>query len=152
MPRLYTRPVALRWHEHTFAELSTAQLYALMVLRGRVFIVEQNCVYNDADGADPHCRHIWATEGDAIVAYCRVVPPGVKYPEASIGRVLTAPEARGTGAGRELMRRAIAACGEQRIRIGAQAYLTTFYGELGFVVDGEIYDEDGIPHVQMVRA
>jgi ElaA protein len=144
--------VALRWHEHTFAELSAAQLYELMVVRARVFVVEQNCVYNDADGADPQCRHIWATQDDAIVAYCRVVPPGVKYAEASIGRVLTAPEARGTGAGRELMRRAIAACGSQRIRIGAQAYLTKFYGELGFVVDGEIYDEDGIPHVQMVRA
>lgn len=141
----------LRWHEREFAELTVEELYALTVLRERVFVVEQKCVYLDADGVDPACRHLWATRGESIVAYCRIVPAKRVYDEIAIGRVITAPEERGTGLGRELMRRAIAICGEQRIRIGAQAHLQRFYGELGFVADGEIYDEDGIPHIQMVR-
>jgi ElaA protein len=144
--------VELHWHEREFAELSVDELYALVMLRERVFVVEQNCVYLDADGLDPACRHLWARRGARIVAYCRIVPPNRVYDEIAIGRVITAPEERGTGLGRELMRRAIAICGAQRIRIGAQAHLQRFYGELGFVADGEVYDEDGIPHVQMVRA
>ncbi len=143
--------VNLTWHERTFAELTVAELYAIMVLRQRVFVVEQTCVYQDADGVDPQARHLWAEQGGAIAAYLRIVPAGVKYAEVSIGRVITAPEARGSGLGRELMKRGIAAAGAVPIRIGAQAHLEKFYGELGFVRAGDVYDEDGIPHVEMFR-
>lgn len=143
----------LTWHVRTFAELTTAQLYAIMALRQRVFVVEQNCPYLDADGADQASTHLWAERSDgAIVAYVRIVPAGVKFAEISIGRVITAPEARGTGLGRELMKRGIAAAGGGPIRIGAQAHLEKFYGELGFARASDVYDEDGIPHIEMVRA
>ena len=145
--------MARSWHDRAFAELTVRELYSITVLRERVFVVEQNCVYLDADGADPQCRHLWAEdETRAILAYCRLVPAGVKFPEASIGRVITAPEARAQGLGKELMERAIAALGAIPIRIGAQAHLETFYGELGFVRASAPYDEDGIPHIEMLRA
>jgi len=145
--------VARSWHDRAFAELTVRELYSITALRERVFVVEQNCVYLDADGADPQCRHLWAEdETRAIHAYCRLVPAGVKFPEASIGRVITASEARGQGLGKELMERAIAALGAIPIRIGAQAHLEKFYGELGFVRASAPYDEDGIPHIEMLRA
>lgn len=145
--------MARSWHDRAFAELTVRELYSITVLRERVFVVEQNCVYLDADGADPQCRHLWAEdETRAICAYCRLVPAGVKFPEASIGRVITAPEARAQGLGKELMERAIAALGAIPIRIGAQAHLEKFYGELGFVRASASYDEDGIPHIEMLRA
>src|SRR3954469_7702247 len=92
---------AVEWYERAFAELTTSELYAIVAVRERVFVVEQRCFYQDADGLDPQCRHLWATDGDAIVAYLRIVPAGVKYEEVAIGRVLVAPELRGTGLGRE---------------------------------------------------
>lgn len=141
----------LRWHERTFTELTTAQLYAIVQLRESVFVVEQNCVYQDADGLDPVSRHLWAERDGAIAAYLRIVPAGVKFPEVSIGRVITAPAARGSGLGRELMKRGIAACGGAAIHIGAQAHLEKFYGELGFQRASDVYDEDGIPHIEMIR-
>lgn len=141
------------WHAKQFDELSARELYAILALRARVFVVEQNCAYLDPDGADLVSRHVWtADEAGAVLAYLRVVPAGTKFPEVSIGRVITAPEARGTGLGKELMRRGIAAAGAGPIRIGAQAHLEKFYGELGFVRASEPYDEDGIPHIEMVRA
>src|SRR3954463_15107092 len=93
------------WFVRQFTELTVTQLYAITQLRERVFVVEQNCVYLDADGADPKCRHLWAEQGGAIVAYLRIVPAGLKFDETSIGRVIVAPEGRGTGLGKELMRR-----------------------------------------------
>jgi ElaA protein len=145
--------VALRWHDRAFDELTVAELYAITALREGVFVVEQNCPYLDADGVDPASRHLWAAADDgALHAYCRIVPAGVKFAEVSIGRVITAPAARGTGLGKELMRRAIEACGPVAIRLGAQAHLERFYGELGFVRASEPYDEDGIPHIEMLRA
>jgi ElaA protein len=142
--------VELTWYERTFDALDVRQLYRILALRQRVFVVEQTCAYLDADGVDPMSRHLWAERAGDIVAYVRIVPAGVKFDEVSIGRVITAPEARGTGLGRELMRRAIAAAGSP-IRIGAQAHLEKFYGELGFVRASDVYDEDGIPHIEMVR-
>src|SRR5688572_30821366 len=120
-----------------------------MALRQRVFVVEQNCAYLDADGVDHVSRHLWAERGESIVAYLRIVPAGVKFDEVSIGRVITAPEQRGGGLGRQLMKRGISACGAVPIRIGAQAHLETFYGELGFARASDVYDEDGIPHIEM---
>jgi ElaA protein len=147
--------MALQWHDRAFGDLTVAELYAIVRLRQRVFVVEQTCVYLDADGIDPVCRHLWAEDG-AIAAYLRIVPPGASYPEVSIGRVITAPEARGTGLGRELMQRGLAAVrahhGDVAIRIGAQAHLEKFYADFGFTRISDVYDEDGIPHVYMLRA
>ena len=145
--------MARSWYDREFAALTVLELYAITVLRQRVFVLEQNCVYVDADGVDPQCRHLWAEDETtrAIHAYCRLVPAGVKFAEVSIGRVITAPEARGTGLGKELMQRAIATIGAVPVRIGAQAHLEKFYGELGFVKASEPYVEDGIPHIEMLR-
>jgi ElaA protein len=143
--------VSLTWREHAFDELSARELYAILALRQRVFVVEQTCAYLDADGADAASRHLWAEDAGALRAYCRIVPAGVKFAEVSIGRVITAPEARGTGLGKELMRRALAACGAVPVRIGAQAHLERFYAELGFHRTSEPYLDDGIPHVDMLR-
>jgi ElaA protein len=148
----YGCAVTLHWQERAFSELTIEELYAIIALREAVFVVEQRCPYLDADGLDPGSRHLWASSGDAIHAYCRIVPAGAKFAEISIGRVITAPIARGTGLGKELMRRAIEACGPEPIRIGAQAHLERFYGELGFVRASEPFDEDGILHVEMLRA
>ena len=142
-----------RWHSVHFNDLTVQQLYSLLALRQRVFVVEQNCAYLDADGVDPASRHLWAEDGTsgAIQAYARIVPAGIKFAEVSIGRVITAPESRGTGLGRELMQRAISASPPGPIRIGAQAHLEKFYGELGFTRSSDVYDEDGIPHIEMLR-
>ncbi len=139
------------WHERAFAELTLAELYAIVQLRERVFVLEQKCVYLDADGLDPQSRHLWATAGDAIVAYLRVIPAGGKYAEVAISRVITAPQARRHGLGRELMRRGLAIAGNVPIRIGAQLYLERFYESFGFARVSEPYDEDGIPHLEMFR-
>lgn len=146
------------WIERPWSALSVDELYAVLALRQRVFIVEQNCPYLDADGADDACRHLWAIADDAHrdpLAYLRIVPPGLKFDEPSLGRVITAPEARGTGLGRALivegLARLEAAHGRLAVRIGAQKYLERFYGELGFVRASDDYLEDGIPHLEMVR-
>ena len=140
----------LRWHDRAFGELSITELYAIIALRERVFVVEQACAYLDADGYDPVARHLWAEAG-AIQAYLRIMPAGTKFAELSIGRVVTAPEARGTGLGRAVMRRALDAVGPVPVRIGAQAHLERFYGELGFRRASADFVEDGIPHLEMLR-
>jgi ElaA protein len=138
------------WHERSFAQLTTRELYAIIELRERVFVVEQRCVYLDADGLDPIATHVWAEKSGALVAYLRILPAGAKFPEASIGRVIVAASERGTGLGRELMQRGIAIA-DGPIQIGAQAHLQRFYSELGFAAISDVYDEDGIPHVAMIR-
>lgn len=146
--------MTLRWHDRTFGELSAVDLYAIIELRERVFVVEQACAYLDADGLDRVSRHLWAEDGagDDIVAYLRIIPAGAKYGEVSLGRIVTAPEVRGTGLGRTLVRRGLAAVGPVAVRIAAQAYLERFYTELGFRRVSEPYSEDGIPHIEMLRA
>lgn len=145
----------MEWHDRAFGELAVAELYEIVVQRQRVFVVEQRCFYLDADGLDATARHVFATRDGALIAYLRVIPAGGRYPEVSIGRVLTTPEARGEGLGRPLMEHGLAGVrahhGDVPVRIGAQAHLTAFYGSLGFVQDGEPFDEDGIPHVYMLR-
>ncbi len=141
----------VRWHVREFAQLTAAELYAITSLRERVFVVEQNCIYLDADGFDPIARHMWAEDGAKLRAYLRILPAGTKFADVSIGRVVTDPEVRGTGLGKELMRRGLAAAGPVPVRIGAQAHLERFYGELGFVRSSDVYDEDGIPHIEMLR-
>jgi ElaA protein len=139
-----------------FSSMSGREVHDVLQLRARVFVVEQKCPYLDPDGVDPQCWHgLVRDEAGALVATARIVPPGVKYVEPAIGRVVSAPEARRTGAGRALMISAIAQTKRlfpgQPIRIGAQRYLEKFYGSLGFVQTGEPYDEDGIPHIEMLR-
>lgn len=143
--------MTLTWHDARFDELSAGTLYDLLALRSRVFVVEQRCAYDDLDGLDRVARHLWASDGAEIAAYLRIIPAGVKYAEVSIGRVVVAPAHRGTGLGQELMRRGIAAAGGAAIRLGAQAHLERFYADLGFQRASDVYDEDGIPHVEMVR-
>lgn len=149
----------IEWQWSAFADLSVADLYQVLQARQDVFILEQTCLFPDIDGHDLDAHHLlgWhmADGKRALAAYLRCKPPGVKYPELSLGRVLTAPAARGTGIGRELLAQGIAHAERQhpgyRIRIGAQQHLERFYGEFGFVTFSEPYDEDGIIHVDMLR-
>jgi ElaA protein len=141
------------WVEKSFTELLATELYRILALRQQVFIVEQQCLYRDVDDLDPHAHHLWRERDGEVMAYLRILPPGVAYPEASVGRVVTAPAARGSGLGRELVRegmaRAWARYGQVALVISAQAYLERFYGELGFRRDSENYLEDGILHFKM---
>lgn len=135
-----------------------AELYEILALRQRVFVVEQNCIYSDLDGLDDRCRHLWirdATAGaGAIAAYLRILPAGLAFAEPSLGRVIVSTTTRGTGLGRELMRQGLARLfghhGRQPVRIGAQAYLLRFYESLGFRRAGADYLEDGISHLEML--
>jgi ElaA protein len=138
-----------------FENLSNHELYSILALRERVFIVEQDCPYIDCDGKDFESLHMGLYEGDALQAYLRLVPPGLSYSTWSIGRVVVAPEFRGLGLGKKIMQDAIVYLERefdaQQITISAQTYLLRFYGELGFYQVGEGYLEDDIPHVKMVR-
>lgn len=142
----------LRWHDRAFAELTIFELHAILELRVRVFVVEQACAYQEVDELDLLARHLWAEADGRILAYLRLVPAGAKYDEQSLGRIMTAPEARGRGLGRVLIQRGLALAGGAPLRIGAQAHLERYYGELGFVRASDVYDEDGIPHLEMTRA
>lgn len=136
-----------------FDALQPRELHDALALRAAVFVVEQACLYQDVDGLDPLARHVLAHDGLELVAYARVLPPGTRFDVTSIGRVVVAPRARGSGLGRRLMEealRGIEASGPVPIALSAQAHLERFYASLGFV-PGERYDEDGIPHVAMRR-
>lgn len=145
----------IAWRVARFEELDAREVHDILQARSAVFVVEQNCVFQDVDGADPASWHLLGREDGALLAYCRLVPPGIKFAEASIGRVLTTEAGRRQGLGRVLMaeavRRAQALWPGQPLRIGAQVYLERFYGEFGFVRASDEYDEDGIPHIEMVR-
>ncbi|MBN8681282.1 MAG: GNAT family N-acetyltransferase [Chitinophagales bacterium] len=140
-----------------FAQLRNTELYEIMALRQEVFVVEQNCPYLDADGKDLQSWHLMGRDAAGkLVVYTRLLPKGLAYPEyPSIGRVVSSPAARGTGAGKILMERSVEMClhlfGDMPIKIGAQSYLLRFYEGFGFVSTGEEYLEDGIPHTKMVR-
>ncbi|HEV7389917.1 MAG TPA: GNAT family N-acetyltransferase [Gemmatimonadaceae bacterium] len=148
----------IHWQWSRFNELSIDDLYAAVRLREAVFIIEQNCPYPDADGRDPAAWHLlgWSIAGERrLLAYTRVFEPGVRYMEASIGRVVTAPEVRGTGLGRVLMaealRRVESLVPGRVVKIAAQRRLEKFYLGFGFESVSEPYEEDGIMHVDMVR-
>jgi ElaA protein len=146
----------LNWVFKAFNELLVHELYAIMQLRQEVFVVEQNCPYLDADGKDLKSHHLMGCLNNELVAYSRIVPPGVSYDEVSIGRVVTATEHRKMAYGRQLMNASISqiekAYGLVPIRIGAQLYLKRFYESFGFVQQGEPYLEDGIPHIIMLKS
>ena len=146
----------MRWTWQRFAELGVDGLYDALQLRCRVFVLEQGA-YLDPDGLDRQAWHLLGRDASgALVAYLRLVDPAAKFAEPSIGRVVTAPEARGTGLGRALMAEGVA--GHDRLfpgqgnRISAQTHLERFYEGFGYRRAGEGYLEDGIPHIEMWRA
>lgn len=134
----------------SFRDLDTTTLYAILRLRGDVFVVEQKCFYADLDGRDlePGTRHVWIAEGDDILAYLRILDDGDRE---RIGRVLTAPAARGAGHAKRLMAEALTVIGNRPSVLDAQAHLVGFYASFGYEQTGPEYLEDGIPHVPMVR-
>ena len=138
----------------SFDTLSTSELYHILQLRSEVFVVEQDAAYLDADKKDYKGTHVLQYKGSTLAAYARVLPPGVSYKEASIGRVVTHPSFRSIGLGKILMQQALSYCKEnfpkQNIRISAQCYLERFYQNLGFEIVSAIYKEDGIDHQEML--
>jgi ElaA protein len=145
---------SLHWTYKHFTSLTTQELYTILSLRSEVFVVEQNCVYLDTDNKDVYAWHLCGWQDEVLVAYVRILAPGVSYEEASIGRVLTNPTFRKNGYGVELMKVAIEKTLQQfdveKIKIGAQLYLLDFYSNLGFTQTSEVYMEDGIPHIEML--
>jgi ElaA protein len=147
---------SLDWRWYAFDQFTKQQLYAVLAAREAVFIVEQDCAYHDLDGMDADAQHLVAWSAGEVAGYLRLLGPGTRFGEPSLGRILTTARARGTGLGRDLVARGIERAGElypaQPIRISAQAHLSKFYGSFGFEVASEPYLEDGIPHVEMLRA
>ena len=138
-------------HKKTFRQLTTDELYELLRVRSEVFVVEQNCVYQDLDGDDQQAIHLWLTLGDKIVALARVCPAGTHMTEISIGRVITT--IRGKGYGKQIMLHAIDAAkeyfGATLIDIEAQEYAKGFYESVGFKQSSDTFMLDGIPHIKM---
>ena len=138
-----------------FEDLSPMELYDILKLRSEVFVVEQNCVFLDMDGKDQYCDHVMVYT-DRLVACARLVPPGVSYTEMSIGRVVSHSSVRRLGAGKFLMEESLRLLfqkyGVCPVKIGAQFYLKKFYESFGFVQWSDIYDEDGIDHILMLRS
>ncbi|HTM97493.1 MAG TPA: GNAT family N-acetyltransferase [Pedobacter sp.] len=144
----------LTWTYKNFEQLTVKELYTILQLRNEVFIVEQNCVYQDVDNKDYKSFHLMAFDGDNLAAYCRIIPPGTSFEEASIGRVITSPNYRGKGIGITLLEKAIREAeitfNINQLKIGAQLYLKKFYESFGFVQTSEVYLEDGIAHIDML--
>ena len=156
-------PSEIRWQWSKFSDLSVHQLYEMIALRERVFVVEQNCIYLDCDGKDQDCWHLlgWRPSSskddsgqDELVGYLRTLPPGLRFAELSIGRVVVCPEYRRQGIGKLLMQvgigRALETFGSVPLRIAAQAHLEQFYTDLGFQKDSDEFLEDDIPHIEMI--
>ncbi len=148
--------MTIQYHWAPFDLLSGRDVHDLLALRAEIFVVEQACLYQDIDGLDVLARHLLARDASGeLVAYLRVLPPGTRFAVTSIGRVVVKKRARGTGLGRELMHHALTRITEDDgpvpLKLSAQAHLERFYASLGFVALPERYDEDGIPHVAMLR-
>ncbi len=148
----------LNWKTTTFHQFSTDQLFEILQLRVDVFVVEQQCAYRELDEYDQHpeARHLSGrNESGELVAYTRLLLPGLRYPEANLGRFVVRVNSRKQGIGHQLMKQslqAISSCWPQAsIRIAAQEYLQKFYSQYGFIRVSDMYLEDGIPHVEMVK-
>ena len=145
----------IQWVLKKFCELNPYELYSILQLRNEVFVVEQNCVFQDADDKDQESHHLAGYTNNKLVAYTRLVPPGLIYEETSIGRVVTSPSVRREGAGKVLMQESIKKAyelfGVQPIKIGAQLYLKKFYEGFDFTQASDMYLEDGIPHIYMLK-
>lgn len=148
--------MAIQWKIKRFEALSVFELYNLMQLRSEVFVVEQNCVYQDVDGKDEKALHLIGEDEAVTVAYCRVFKPKDYFDEASIGRVIVKDNYRDQKLGHSLMKEAIevinAEYNETKITISAQLYLKKFYESHGFIQTSETYLEDDIPHIEMKRS
>jgi ElaA protein len=146
--------VSFEWQWCTLRELSAERWNAVATARQAVFIVEQTCAYADLDGLDLNAEHLIVWCGNDVAGYLRLIGPGTRFAEPSLGRILTTHAFRGTGLGRELVVKGLQRARErykgQTLRISAQAYLEKFYASFGFVVASESYLEDGIPHVEML--
>lgn len=145
----------ITWSCKAFNSLTPAELYSILQLRNEVFVVEQNCVYQDCDDKDLQSHHFMGWQQEKLVAYTRLLPAAVAYKEISIGRVVTSPSVRGTKTGKALMEKSIEKIqelfGRSPIHIGAQLYLKSFYESLGFIPCSDVYLEDGIKHIKMIR-
>lgn len=145
---------SVQWSSAPFGELQVHDLYTLLQLRSAVFVVEQNCLFHDMDGADAQAVHLLGSRDGILLACARCFAPGIMFTEASIGRIATRLDSRGTGLGHELVGKAMdlvqKSWGRQPIRIGAQARLKHFYRQHGFEDTGIAYVEDGIDHLEMV--
>lgn len=138
-----------------FDALTPKELYAILRLRSEIFVVEQKCIFLDMDNVDQGCQHLMLFVNKELMAYSRLVPAGLTYTEPSIGRVVSSHSARGKGFGKQLLKLSIENCirlyGNRSIKIGAQLYLKAFYESFGFVSQDDLYDEDGIDHIHMIR-
>ncbi len=146
----------MNWVLKEYSELSIDELYAILRIRCEVFVVEQNCVYQDLDNEDQNAQHLFSMDDNECLAYCRLFAPNLKYPNSSsIGRVVVAANKRRNSLGQKMMEKAIFILKEQYpqspITISAQKYSDEFYQNLGFLPKGESYMEDGIPHQKMVK-
>ena len=145
----------MEWRYKQFVQLTPFEVYELLQLRAEVFVVEQNCVFLEPDGIDNRCLHLLGYNNNKLLAYTRIVPPGLAYNQASIGRVVTSPSVRNTGAGKKLMQRSIdmlySSFGKVTIKIAAQFYLKKFYESFGFYQVSEVYLDDGIEHIHMLK-
>ncbi|MBS1577520.1 MAG: GNAT family N-acetyltransferase [Bacteroidetes bacterium] len=145
----------IKWILKRFDELTVDELYAILRLRSEVFVVEQNCAFQDIDNKDQSSHHFMGWNNNLLCAYTRIVPPGIAFRIPSIGRVVTSPKTRGGGLGRELMEKSIEETikiyGNGDIKVGAQYHLKKFYSSLGFNQSSDIYLEDGIEHIEMLR-
>lgn len=144
----------MNWYIKKFEELTIKELYEILRVRSEVFVVEQNCVYQDCDNKDIGAYHLFAIENEKVIACLRILGKDVSYSEASIGRVLTSSNYRGTGIGKIAMIKAIDfmknTLNEEKIKISAQEYAIPFYKGVGFEVISDVYLEDNIPHVEML--
>ena len=144
----------MKWKIKKFSELNVEEVYEILKLRNEVFVVEQQCIYQDCDGKDERSYHLFGKDNGKIVAYLRILEKGISYNEISIGRVLTNQENRGKGLAKQMMVKAIEFIennlNERIIRISAQEYLLNFYSSLRFVKVSDVYLEDDIPHVEMI--
>lgn len=144
----------MKWVCKKFDDLGPHELYAALQLRNEVFVVEQDCVFQDADNKDQHCYHLMGWLDHNLIAYSRIVPPGISYSESSIGRIVTSPKSRKNGVGRGLVKQSIeelySLFGMIPIKIGAQMYLQQFYESFGFRQISDIYLEDNIAHIEML--
>lgn len=145
----------ITWQLKEFQNLTPLEIYEILQLRSEVFVVEQNCIFLDADNNDQLSFHLQGRIDEKLIAYVRIIPPGHTYNEPSIGRVVSSPSHRKKGVGIELMKKAIEETtnlfGIQPIVIGAQLYLKKFYENLGFTMCSDIYMEDDIQHIKMIR-
>ena len=137
------------WEVKEWAELSTSEVENIFSLRSEVFVVEQDCVYQDIDGKDQKAKHVLGKKENEIVAYARIFKPGEYFKEASFGRAVVKKTERGKGVGDELVKNCLENITEEEIKISAQSYLKGFYGKHGFKAEGNEYLEDGIPHTAM---